>query len=48
MRTLPLAEELKKRDHHVIYVGSEEFPSWVLTILKQSQFQLSIPLRNTG
>ncbi len=40
MRTLPLAEELKKRDHQVIYVGSEEFPSWILTILKQSQFRI--------
>ncbi len=40
MRTLPLAEELKKRNHQVIYVGSEKFQSWVLTILEQSQFQI--------
>ena len=40
MRTLPLAEELKKRNHQVIYVGSEEFPTWVLAILEQSQFQI--------
>ena len=42
MRTLPLAEELKKRNHQVIYVGSNEFPFWIKSKLKEIHIQIEV------
>lgn len=42
MRTLPLAEELKKRNHQVLYVGSEDFPLWIESKLIENQFPFEV------